>query len=306
MIGLSLARKNPNEFFVLYGNKIVGRWLHVPYVILTIFLFLLVGAIQFCSLQDLFLLYFLPNTPGWSLSGLLGICIAFTARSGIKAIVRCAQGIFLIVLLSEVIVSLLLLNDVNFNMAIAFLTHVDLKTSVIASLSIIPWVGLSFIILFFYPIVSNSNYSLKSLVYAVILAVFPLLIFSIISILMLGPKLAKNVDLIKLFKYISIADFLENLDPLLIAVWLTSVIVSVSFSLYIALLCTSQLVSLKDYRPLTFSMAAIMIGISLQIADNQVELRQIIKDWATPFVLFMECIPIVYWIVGGLRAKIRS
>jgi len=305
MIGFSLARKWPNEFFVLYGHKIVGKWLHIPYVILSIFLFLLVGAIQFRGLQNLLLLYFLPNTPGWSISVVFGICVALAARSGIEAIVRCAQGFFFIVLLIEIIIAMVLVNDLNFNMGIAFLTHVDLKTSVVASLGIIPWVGLIFFVLFFFPYVANSKNSLKSLGYAVLLANLILLMFTIVSILLFGPELAKNVDLVKVFKYISIADFLENLDPLILVVWLCSVFISISLSLFVALLCTAQLFSLKDYRPLTFSIVAIMIGLSFQIADNDAELTRITKQWVTPFILFMELIPIVYWIVNRIRTKVR-
>lgn len=306
-LAVSFARKRPKEFFVLYGREVIGKWLHIPFIMLAIFFFLQVGAIQLRHFQDFFLLYFLPNTPDWVFSVLFGICPALAVRSGMEAIVRCAQGFFFIIYLILLSVPFLVGKEIKREMAIAFLTHVDQKALAGAIFGIIPWYGLMMMVLFFFPFIADHRKTNPTLGWAVLFISFLKILYLIIIILLFGPTLAGNLSnpAIQVFRYIRIADFLENLDPFIMAVWVTSVFVSVSLSLYVAVLCTAQTFSLKDYRPLSLSMSAIMIGLSFHIVDNKAEFPQYIQQWFTPFALFIECMPVVYWIVDGIRSKIR-
>ncbi|MGG1663477.1 GerAB/ArcD/ProY family transporter [Brevibacillus sp. NRS-1366] len=303
-----LAMKRPTRFFGQYGQEIVGKWLHYPLVITMIFSFLFSAAFVLRELQDFMVEVFLPDTPEWAVTSLFSVCVAYAVRSGVQTIFRCAQGIFFLTLFGILLIPIFVMSEMNWDMAIAFLNHFDKAEIGKTSYFVASLYGQMGYILFFFPFFSEPRKTMKSLTLATVTSL--LIVFSNLlpAILIFGPNLTSNMSYpeLELIRYIRAGYFLENLDPVLIAIWLTSLFVKISMFLYVAVIALTHTLSLNDHKPLSLSMSAIMVGMALFMVKTGTELDHLLAHGEIMFLIVTESIPILYLIVDHFRSRWKN
>jgi spore germination protein KB len=302
---MALARLSPSAFFMHFGAEIVGKVPHIFFSALIFFFTFHLSSYLLREFNEFLIQNYLPSTPNWALGLILGICIAAGVRSGIEAIFRFAQVTFFIVLLAFALNPLLLGNELKTNMfrGVALLTNHSLRDIWNASIFMTPVFGEFFIVLLVYPLIAHSQKTFKTMRWAIIATVL-LMLFELLPVLIiLGDELAGNLTfpLIDVLRFIRVGDFLENLDPLIVAIWTTSFYIKISMLMYCCISGVSQLLSLKDYRPLTFSFTGLMIGFSIQMVENTAELEFLLKHVQIALWLTVEMIPLVYLTVYGVK-----
>jgi spore germination protein KB len=171
-----------------------------------------------------------------------------------------------------------------------------------------PVFGEFFIVLLFYPLIAHNPKTMKTMRWAIISTVVVMLFELLPVLLIMGDELAGNqtFPLLDTLRFIRVGDFLENLDPLIVAIWTTSFYIKISVLMYCCIFGVSQLLSLKDYRPLTFSFTGLMIGYSIQMVANMAELEFLVKHVKIAFWLTVEMIPLVYLTVYGIKKAWRK
>lgn len=70
------------------------------------------------------------------------------------------------------------------------------------------------------------------------------------------------------FRYISIADFFENLDSVVMTVWILGMYVKISVFYYATVLGTSQWLELSDYRPIVIPIGMLIAALSFWSMPN--------------------------------------
>ncbi len=161
------------------------------------------------------------------------------------------------------------------------------------------------LILFIFPYIHNSGKTFRSLLWSSAASIYFIEMSFLLCLLLFGPHVSAQLTypVLEMIRFIRIGGFLENLDPIVVAIWLSSLFVKISILLYIPVFITAQLFRLKDTRPLTFSFGAIMLGLSMHIVDNSIEHNQfLLHAWPT-FALVMECLPLLYWIMSVIKKK---
>lgn len=298
-----LAMRRPTQFFGLYGKEIVGKWIHYPLILIMMFSNLFSASYVLREMQDFMVEVYLPETPDWAVTILFGICIAYAVRSGVQTIFRCAQGIFFLSVFGMLLVPLFVSRDMNAEMLVAFINHFDWKGIWNATYFVTALFGEMTMCLVFFPYVKQPEKTMRSLRWAVISAVIIILSSLIPSLLVFGPHLTANLIYpeLELIRYIRAGSFLENMDPVLIAVWLTSLFIKISLFLYGAVLLLTQTFSLQDHKPFTLSMTGMMIGLSLYMARSNMELAHVMFHGEITFLIVTEVIPILYLVVDLFR-----
>jgi spore germination protein KB len=300
---IKLASRRPSEYFVHYGKEILPAWVHIPLMIILFFFFLHLGAYILREYEDFMVQKYLPTTPSAAVGIILGLVIAITVRIGIETLFRTAQGLFFLIVTMALTTNIFIGKDFVWDRGIAFLTNHGLQGMLKGSYSITPWFGEIILLIFFFPLISNHTKTLKSILWATVFSVFMLIINAVSLLLLFGPNLTSHLTypVLEMVRLIRIADFIENLDPIIIAIWSTAVFLKVSILLYVSTIILSQLFRLKDYRPLSFSLMMVMFVMSLKMSESTAELNDFFEtSWAT-FAFFVECIPILYLIVDTIK-----
>jgi spore germination protein KB len=300
---LKLANRNANEFFVHFGRKILPVWIHIPMMGILFFFFLHLGSIIIREYEDFMVQNYLPSTPSAAVGIMFAMVIAITVRTGIETLFRTAQGLFFLIITAVILQYFLVMNEFEWNRWMAFVTNHQIKGMLKGSYTITPWFGEIILLIFFFPFIAEKEKTLKSIMWATIFSTIILICTTVSLLFLFGPNLASHLTypVLEIIRFVRIADFIENLDPLLVAIWSTTVFLKVGILLYVSTLILSQLFNLKDYRPLVFSLTLVMITMSLQMSENTAELNDFFKNSWTTFAYFVEIIPLLYFFIDKIK-----
>jgi spore germination protein KB len=300
---LSIIR--PHVSLGQYGQEILWKWIHYPLIYIVIIVNLYLAAFILRQITDFIVQNFLPGTPEWAIATLFGVCIAQGVRSGVVTIFRSAQGLFLISIVSVIAFPLFASQQIKFDMAIAFVTNVNLPGAwdgamIIASL----WGEMSFII-YFFPYILHPEKLMKPLRWAAYTAVVVTLVDILAVLFLFGPELTSNTSypVLELIRYIRVGSFLENLDPLLVVFWIYSMFLKIALFLLVTVTVLTHSLRLKDHKPLTNLMAATMIFLSLYMFKDAAQVEQSMYTSETALLFFTCMIPALYLLVDGLRSS---
>lgn len=300
---VKLANRRPEEFIVHYGKEIFPKWIHL-FLMGSIFFF----CLHACSVilkeyADFLIQVYLPETPEWAIGTVFGIVIAITARMGIITLFRAAQGLFYIILFALLINGIFIGKELKFDRWIAFVTNHTFPGILKGSYFTAPFIGELGLFVLIFPFFTEKNKILKSIVLGIIFASILIITHIAQLLLLFGPNLVSHLafPMLEMVRFIRIAEFIENLDPLLIAIWSTMVYLKLSFFFYLVAFILAQLFGLKDHRPLTFSLAAITVVMSVRLTENAAGLNFFMETTWPTFAYFVESIPILYLLMDTIR-----
>lgn len=229
------------------------------------------------------------------------LCGSFRSRNDFSQL----TGDFFLSVAGVLIVPFFVHKEINYHMAIAMFNHFEMKgiwngTYMVTAL----YAEMTFIT-FLFPYFTSQNKTMRSLIWAVITSVIIVLTNLISIILVFGPDLTANLQYpqLELIRYIRAAATLENLDPVLIAIWLSSLFIKISLFLYIAIICVTHTFSLKDHKPFSLFMTVIVVGLSLYMVRSKPEFDELYRHGEFTFLLLVDLIPIVYFVVDQIRSS---
>jgi spore germination protein KB len=305
-IAYRLAVRRPQQFFVQYGSQIIGKWLHIPLCLLLIFYFLHSASIILREYGDFMVMEYYLQTPIWAIMGGIGLCVACATRVGIEGIFRCAQGFFFIILGSIFIVPFFINKEMNFAMMSAFIKHHELPEILRGTFLASPMYGGIFVILIFFPWIKNGKKTMRSLGIASAIAIICVLTHLMPAMMIFTPGLVGDLTYpdLELMRYIRVGDFLENLDPILVASWSSGIFLTISLYVFCAIFSLSHLLKLPDYKSLSFSFTAIVVTLAVTMAQSSNEVSLYMKHAGMPFAYVCQlAIPLLYFTVDTIRRK---
>jgi spore germination protein KB len=307
-ISFTLAKRKESEFIVHYGKELIGRVPNIIIMIVISFFFIHLASLVLRELADFMVQIYLPTTPEWVIASLFGFVVSIAVRSGLEAILRCASGFFFIIFAIAGITPFLIVKELNTDRVIAFITHINPGSLFHESYPFIPWFGETFLILFIFPWIANSRKTFRSLTWGMVISLLFIETNLVLCHLLFGSKFSGELayPVLEMIRFIRIGDFLENWDPIIVAIWLSSLFIKISVLLYISTLMISQLLKLKDSRPLSFSLGAIMVALAMHMSKNIIELNHfLLKIWPT-FALCIECSPLIYLVASIIKKHPRK
>ncbi|ULT57277.1 GerAB/ArcD/ProY family transporter [Neobacillus drentensis] len=307
-IGIKLANRRPDQFIVIYGKEIFPYWIHF-FLMGAMFFFCFHGsAFMLREYEDFIIQVYLPETPNWAIGILFGATVAIMARLGIVTLFRSAQGLFFITILAILLNTLFVGKELRWERSMAFITNHDFQGILQGGYFISPFFCEIVLLIFIFPYIMDKKRTRRSLFWAIFFSISLIIIYIGILILLFGPNLTVHLayPILEMVRFIKIAEFIENLDPLLIAVWSTMVYIKISFFFYLAVQILAQLLKLKDYRPLTFSLAAVVVSMSVTMAENYASLIDVYEHAWPTFALCVESIPLLYLLMDTIKNYVKK
>lgn len=265
-----LWRRFPGETLFGVMQQVLGAHLGRLVTLLYLLYLALVLSINLRLVGEFFLFAFLPRTPVIIVIGVLALLAVWAARAGIEVIGRAAEVVFPLLIGSILLICLLLVRDLRLSQLLPFqirltgpLPHLQDVVNVSARMVEVVWLGI------LAPSVNKPQALWRTALKAQLWlgALWVLMNITIVGTLgrAIEPHLFPFFDSAK---QVMIADFLERIDSLFLAVWLFGMCLRVSVLLWSLAVGTQALVGASSYRPLVLPLGAIALFYSILIGRS--------------------------------------
>lgn len=305
MLVVSLSLRFPGKTLFEYAEEILGK---VPGKIvgfLYIWWFLHMNALVIREFGVFLVTAMMPDTP-IIVFHIVGVAVvAYAVRNGLEVLSRFNQ-LFIPITVLLVIVFILSTKDIKLARLLpvfdAGLIPVLKGAATPAS-----WLGEIVTFAMIIPYLNKPKDAHRVAALAVLLIGFFLTASILEALLIFGPNVTGHwiFPTFNAVRVVSIANFLERLESVIMAGWVLGGFVKVGVFYYAAVLGSAQWLGLRDYRPLVAPVGVILVALSILIHEGIVDLLDFLARVWPPYALivFEVGIPLVLLIVALARGK---
>lgn len=301
-----LHRIYPEETIIQYSGRIIGNIPGKVYGLILLFFYLHVNGIIIREYGEFVVGAFLMHTPLGLVMGSMILACAFAVRGGIEVVGRLGQLFVPVVVLLFFFIFILLLPDMESNNMLPVLEK-GIMPSLMGSVVPLSWFSEFLLISFLLPYLTDREKGLRWGMISVLLVMVLMLATNLSALFILGGlTVSQSYPVMGMVRYISIADFLEHLEAIVMAMWVVGAFMKISVFYYALVLGTAQWLHLSDYRPLVFPLGLLLMGFAVWSAPNLPELAHYLGT-TSPFhmTLIQTAIPLILFLVAQLRKGIR-
>lgn len=305
-----LAIYYPSDSLVQMLPKIMGKFLSYPIILLFILHFTYSSARACRELGALIITTILNETPIIVVIGSFMLLMIYCLRGGVESFGRLVEIVFPIYIFSLLLIWILLLTVDHFN--VKNLTPIfgqGVKPVVMKALPMainFPF-GESIVIMMFFPFLSNKQHIRKVGMFSMILGGILLIVNSIMMISVVGPEIYSldAFTLLSATQMVSVADFLERFDALVILMMVLGVFFKAGAFFFGAAVGISQLFRLKQSRSVLLGLGTIIAPLSLVSASSYVKHLEFGFEYYVPYFLtFLQIVmPIALLCIAFIRKK---
>lgn len=306
-ISYQLNKLYPNESIIEYSNHIIGQ---IPGKILgfiyTIFYFHINGII-IREYGEFVVGTFLPYTPIYVVMGSMVLVCTLAVYSGIEVIARVSQIVAPVVVLLYFLIIIMLFKDLEIKNIFPIMED-GIKPSFMGSIVPQTWFSEYFIIAFLLPFVKNRQSGLKWGVASALSVLIILVETNLVAYMLLGELTGVfTYPVLVAVRYISIADFLEHLEAIVMAIWVTGTFIKITVFYYVNVISTAQWLKLSDYRPIVFPSGFLLLVFSIWSTSNLQEMSDFLSTSAPFYFLTLQLVfPMFLLCIAWLRNKVQQ
>lgn len=292
--------------WVDFGQEIAGKWIHRLILALLVFWALTYASTDIESFTLFYGSNYMRETPQWFIHIIVVLIIIFTARRGFATLVYMSDGLFLITLTAMIITFASFFKDADIHQFTGLFRHRNFDSVAKDSLFVFSFLGEWLVFLFIAPHLQIDRRTLRNLGSACILITLAVMIQWTLTFLNFGPHLGKLLQypLVELIRS-SVSGLLGNADPLLIGLWATSMFIHSAFLLQIAARCLAKIIGVRQlHGPLITILGGSAAIFAYQYARNPIIYQNDFTSFKTTlFTVFVQCIPLYYWIAMLIKRK---
>lgn len=300
---LRLHAAFPKQTVIEYSERIVGK---IPgkLIGLVFFLFCLQSnGVIVRHYAEFVRGNFLFKTPILVVICSMVLLAAFAVRGGVEMVAR-VSVVLIPCFIFPILLLLLLAPDLDVKNIFPVLER-GLMPVIKGTVAPQAWVSEYFLMTFFLPYLADPEKGRKWSIVSLGLTIASMTYVNLMILLLLGPDTASKLDPVLIaFRNISLADFIENLDALLLAMWVFGNFLKVSVFYYATVTSFAQWFKLSDYRPFVFPLGILSVALSLWGIPNFSVLATYSRVIAPIEILIvMTGIPLLLLTVSGLSKK---
>ncbi|MED4582396.1 endospore germination permease [Brevibacillus choshinensis] len=247
LIAYQLHNRFPNQSIIQQSVEIIGNLPGKVVGFLYLFILLQINGFIVREYAE-FISLFLKDTPISILSMVLLMVCAYTVRGGIEVIARAAQVFFPLFVIPFILMILLVIKDMEPQNIFPILENGLMPT---LKGAIIPqgWFCEAFLLSFLLPFLNDSQKAKKAGLITVFACMLTMVVANLSTWFLLGEVTTTLIfPVMDTARYISVADFFENLESGVMAIWVIGVFVKVTIFLYVTSLGTAQWLKLASYQ----------------------------------------------------------
>lgn len=257
-----LGLKYPGKTFIQYSEDILGRIPGKVVALLFIQFFLFVASFSLRAIGD-FLTTIMPETPLVAFIIAEALLSAYVAGSGLEVLARMSEIIAPIYIVAFLTVIALLTPEMDLSELLPLFQH-GAGPIIMGSLLPASWFGVCIIMAMFMAYHDRPERTFVVKMTGVVMGATVLLLLLTANMAVFGAEYGPmfTYPVLVLARQISLADILERVEIISVAIWLLAGFMTISSLHYVAALGTAQLLGLRDYRPLVFPLGMVLASFS--------------------------------------------
>ena len=270
-IAYELHKLYPKQTVIQFSEQIMGRFVGKMISLFILFFYILGTGHMVRGYSEFIVSSFLINTPISVIMASMVLLCAFAVQGGIEVLGRLAQLFSPFFIVPLFIFVVLLSPDFDVKNIFPILGGgiiPPIKGAVVPG----GWYSEFFLIIFLLPFLTDVKKARKYGMLTVLAVMLTLVVVNLTVLFVLGPTTASKVfPLMNATRYVSLADFFENLESIAMAVWIVGAFVKISVFYYVAVLGTAQWLNLSDYRVVIWPFAIIIIEFAFWSIPSSAE-----------------------------------
>ncbi len=302
----SVSVKYPGKSMVEFGRDLVPTPIANVISVIYMIEFLIIGGIIIKFFNEVMNIFLLNKTPSQVINITILLVAIYMVRSGLEAMGRLFMIATMILLIPTLVIGISVIPDLNIDNYFPIL-----QTNPLAMFKAIPKTISSFsgfqILFFITFLVKEDKKSLKK--YNIVAMIFIIAMYLLIYLATLGKYGANTLEyqfwpVMSLMRSIQIPSaFLENIDALVMGVWIVSVFASLSIVLYGSSFIFSRLLNSDEMKPFIIPAAAVMYiigGLPENVAEKISYADKVINVTS---IITLVTVPILYFTISKIKEK---
>lgn len=307
-----LSEYYPDDTLIQMIPKIIGRFLGYPLIVIYLLYFVYEAARACRDFAELIVSTILNGTPMIVIIGTFMVLIIYCFRGGIEVFGRMGELVFPIYFLTMIVIWILLYSSqlIDFDHLAPILGEGIEPVGKAAFPEIVTFpFGQLLLVTMFFPILNDKTKVRKTGMAIVLTGGILLALNTMITLSVLGADVfsREHYPFFAAARMISIADFLERVDTLVILMMVAGVFFKVGVWTYSATLTTAHLIKLRKKKFVLIPLASIITFLSLIIASNISEHLKIGLK-IIPYYVFVPLqivIPVLLLCIAITRKRLR-
>ncbi|MFC0270546.1 GerAB/ArcD/ProY family transporter [Metabacillus herbersteinensis] len=307
-----LSAYYPGDTLVQMIPKIIGKYLAFPVNIVYLLYFAYLASTACRDFGELIVSTILVETPIAVVIVSFMVLMIYCLRGGVEAFGRMGEVVFPVYMFAIVVIWILLLSVQEFN--INNITPVlgngvkPVLKEVFPNTITFPF-GETIIITMFFPVLNKKQNARKIGMAVILIGGILLTLNSIMNLCVLGPEIYANVNfpLLAATRQVTIADFLERFDALIILMMVAGVFFKVGGWTYGAAVGIAQVLNVKNHRSILLAIGTIIPPLSLLHASNYAEHLEVGAKFITMYlhIPLQIIIPFLLFSIAFIRNKFK-
>ncbi|UKS26968.1 spore germination protein [Paenibacillus sp. HWE-109] len=307
-VSTKLSLLFPGRTIVQYSQDILGKWLGklimIPYFIQW---YSVLGVIL-KEFSDFTILTLLPRTPIWILTITMVLLLMYmTYMGGIEGIGRCSELLGPFIVLMIILILPLNIQVMDWTRILPIYTDTGIAHIFKGALTPLSFFGEVCMLTMFISFMKKPTEGPLRAILGLSVACFLLTVSSLFVIMVFGPGLSAKMahPFFDMVRFISFGGFIENIDVVIVLIWVISVFIKMSLYFFISCYGTAQWLHIKNWRMLIWFIAPIILIQAWLYPDITLsDIGYVTKYWI-PIVLPVNMfgIPLLLWFVASIRKK---
>ncbi|MGB9887000.1 MAG: GerAB/ArcD/ProY family transporter [Moorellales bacterium] len=300
---VSLCRRFPEKDFFECAEEVLGRVPARVVEVSYVWWFLHTASLITLEFAAFLCAAILPDTPPLVFFVVGLAVVAYLVRLGPEVMGRYAQTVLPLTLLLLSVVLLLAVRDMEM---CRLLPVFDRPFPLVLKGAAAPlaWFGEVVVFGLIIPHLNRPDEALRAAARGLLFTAFCLWASVTATIAVFGPALPAGwlFPTYNTVRVVSIANFLERLDAVVVAAWMFGGFIKVGMFYYAAALGSARILGIKDYRPLVLPVGAVIVALAT-LCRSVVELRDFAaRVWPIyAFIPYGAGIPLLLLLVAVLR-----
>ncbi|MFC5653328.1 endospore germination permease [Paenibacillus solisilvae] len=295
----------PNQTFIEFTQTILGKWLGKIVIITYFFQWYTGSAVIIRRSSDFLHLALFHRTPVLILIASMLLLVLYALyEGGIEGIARCSEVIGPLIFITLIFIFCLSLNNLDWHMLLPVFTDSGWKDIMKGSLSPTSLLAETFMLVMLIAFMNEPKKGPSQAIWGVGIAFGFVFIATLFVIMTFGPNLSGRMmyAFYDVVRFISMMEFIQNVDVIIIVVWMTSFFIKLSLYVFICCYGTAQFFRIQNWRALIWVVIPIVLFLAM-LPANELFGIEYNQKYLIPFVLPVNFIfiPLLLWFVGAIR-----
>lgn len=310
-ISVHTALRYPGQTMVQYAQSLLGTWPGRVISVLYLLYWTSLSGIIVRETADFMMTSEFHHTPPWVfIISMVAIVLYLLRDGGPTSIGRISLLIGPMVMATLLLTLWLSVPDGRWSRLLPLYALNGPGPILHGAMPVLAFTGNSVIVGMLVPFVKHTRHSAYMAVAGVAAAGLFLIGAGVQTIAVFGPDLPAAMwnPFFDLTRFISVSNYLEEIEPFVVVFWFLSAFVRLSVLTFATSYGWSQLFNSSRVWPFLWAVsaiAAVEAFLPRNIVDSsRLYSRAIAQDWAGP-ILFA-AVPLLLWVVSGIRSRRRK